>query len=70
MRASIGLVGCPHEGGKLGIEAYRILPERSMADVVVQRELGTCNFCSRNANKGHTQSIGMVWGTFGIWWVC
>ena len=35
-RASIGLVGCPHEAGKLGIEACRILPERSMADVVGQ----------------------------------
>ena len=46
-RASIGLVGCPHEGSELGIEARRILPERSMTDAVVQREPGAGNFCSR-----------------------
>jgi hypothetical protein len=39
-RASIGLVGCPHEGGEFGIEARRVLPERSMTDPVIQRELG------------------------------
>jgi hypothetical protein len=51
-RASIGLVGCPHEGGKLGIEACRILPERSMADVVVQRELGSAIFAAGTPIKG------------------
>jgi hypothetical protein len=39
-RASIGLVGFPHEGGEFGIEARRILPERRMTDAVVQRKLG------------------------------